>query len=211
MRQMRTEAARNSHGGAFWIRPRANGKRWCAAPAYPDYHAQSLYILLTAERSRQALANAETVIVDEIHAIAGDKRGAHLTLSLQRLDMLAGRRLQRIGLSATQKPIEDIARLLVGTDHVTPNSPQCAIVDMGHRRPWSCRSKCPIRSWGRPVMWGEVYDRRGAHSSTAAVFFNTATGGARGPSTDHRAWERGAWPPITAASHAKCVWRPKKG
>ena len=58
--------------------------------------------------------------MDEIHAIAGDKRGAHLALSLQRLDVLAGRRLQRIGLSATQKPIEEIARLLVGTDHVTP-------------------------------------------------------------------------------------------
>jgi len=64
---------------------------------------ESLYILLTAERSRQALASAATVIVDEIHAIAGDKRGAHLTLSLERLDALASRRLQRIGLSATQK------------------------------------------------------------------------------------------------------------
>ncbi len=75
---------------------------------------ESFYILLTAERSRTMLQGAETVIVDEIHAVAGDKRGAHLTLSLERLDALAGRRLQRIGLSATQKPIEDIARLLVG-------------------------------------------------------------------------------------------------
>src|SRR6185369_5286568 len=75
---------------------------------------ESLYILLTAEKSRRFLADAETVIVDEIHAVAQDKRGAHLALSLERLDALAGRRLQRIGLSATQRPIETIARLLIG-------------------------------------------------------------------------------------------------
>jgi len=75
---------------------------------------ESLYILLTAQGSRQFLATAETVIVDEIHAVAGDKRGSHLALSLERLDALAERRLQRIGLSATQKPIEEIAALLVG-------------------------------------------------------------------------------------------------
>jgi ATP-dependent helicase Lhr and Lhr-like helicase len=141
---------------------------------------ESLYILLTAERSRQALASAETVIVDEIHAIAGDKRGAHLALSLQRLDGLAGRRLQRIGLSATQKPIEDIARLLVGTDQVTPNgSPQCAIVDMGHRRTMELRIEVPDQELG-PIasheMWGEVYDRivvlAQQHRSTL-VFVNT--------------------------------------
>jgi len=66
---------------------------------------ESLYILLTADKSRQALAEAETVIVDEIHAVAADKRGAHLALSLERFDALAKRPLQRIGLSATQKPI----------------------------------------------------------------------------------------------------------
>jgi ATP-dependent helicase Lhr and Lhr-like helicase len=141
---------------------------------------ESLYILLTAERSRQALASAETVIVDEIHAIAGDKRGAHLALSLQRLDGLAGRRLQRIGLSATQKPIEDIARLLVGTDQVTPNgSPQCAIVDMGHRRTMELQIEVPDQELG-PIasheMWGEVYDRivvlAQQHRSTL-VFVNT--------------------------------------
>ena len=76
---------------------------------------ESLYILLTAEGSRRMLAIAHTVIVDEIHAIAGDKRGAHLALSLERLDALVGRRLQRIGLSATQNPIADIACLLVGS------------------------------------------------------------------------------------------------
>jgi ATP-dependent Lhr-like helicase len=96
---------------------------------------ESLYILLTAEKSRQALAEAETVIVDEIHAVAADKRGAHLALSLERFDALARLPLQRIGLSATQKPIEEIARLLVGAGRLEDDgAPRCAIVDAGHRR-----------------------------------------------------------------------------
>src|SRR5262252_5181454 len=96
---------------------------------------ESLYILLTAEGSRRWLASAGTVIVDEIHAVAADKRGAHLALSLERLDALAGRRLQRIGLSATQKPIDAIARLLVGSDRERADgTPECSIVDSGHRR-----------------------------------------------------------------------------
>src|SRR5689334_8952431 len=70
---------------------------------------ESLYILLTASKSREILANVKTVIVDEIHAVARDKRGAHLALSLERLDALRGGRITRIGLSATQKPIETIA------------------------------------------------------------------------------------------------------
>jgi ATP-dependent helicase Lhr and Lhr-like helicase len=141
---------------------------------------ESLYILLTAERSRQALASAATVIVDEIHAIAGDKRGAHLMLSLQRLDALAGRRLQRIGLSATQKPIEEIARLLVGTEQIGPNSvPRCAIVDMGHRRMMDLRIELPDQEMG-PIatheMWGEIYDRVVAltqQQRSTLVFVNT--------------------------------------
>ena len=75
---------------------------------------ESLYILLGSESGRRMLAPAKTVIVDEIHAVAPNKRGAHLALSLERLDALCGRRLQRIGLSATQKPIELVARFLVG-------------------------------------------------------------------------------------------------
>ena len=71
---------------------------------------ESLYLLLTAERSRAMLATARTVIVDEIHSVVETRRGAHLALSLERLDHVAGRRLQRIGLSATQKPIEEVAR-----------------------------------------------------------------------------------------------------
>src|SRR5437867_6687213 len=96
---------------------------------------ESLYILLTAERSRAFLTNTRAVIVDEIHAVAGDKRGSHLALTLERLDALDGRRRQRIGLSATQKPIEDIARLLVGSERVIVGGPpDCAIVDVGHQR-----------------------------------------------------------------------------
>src|SRR2546422_153805 len=103
---------------------------------------ESLYLLLTAERSRAMLRTARTVIVDEIHAVARDKRGSHLALSLERLDHLAGRRLQRIGLSATQKPIEEIARFLIGNaprpttvreSFRTPHAP-CEIIDAGHAR-----------------------------------------------------------------------------
>jgi ATP-dependent Lhr-like helicase len=141
---------------------------------------ESLYILLTAQRSREFCRTAQVVIVDEIHAVAGDKRGSHLALSLERLDRLAGRRLQRIGLSATVKPIAEIARLLVGTEPVTPDgSPQCAIVDVGHRRPWELRVDVP----GQPLshvasheLWAEVYDRIAAlvkEHRTTLVFVNT--------------------------------------
>jgi ATP-dependent Lhr-like helicase len=141
---------------------------------------ESLYILLTAERGRQALSQAATVIVDEIHAIAGDKRGAHLMLSLQRLDALVGRPLQRIGLSATQQPIDEIARLLVGNERLNPDhTPRCAIVDMGHRRPMDLHIELPDQELG-PIasheMWGEIYDRVVSlihqHRSTL-VFVNT--------------------------------------
>src|SRR5436189_3684650 len=90
---------------------------------------ESLYLLLTAERSREMLKTARTVIVDEIHAVIGTRRGAHLALSLERLQQIAGAPLLRVGLSATQKPIEEVARFLVGA----VDQP-CAIVDQGHRR-----------------------------------------------------------------------------
>src|SRR5215470_8250593 len=90
---------------------------------------ESLFILLTAAKSREILQTVETVIVDEIHAVADDKRGAHLMLSLERLDHLTGKRLTRIGLSATQKPIETVAHFLTGAGRETP-----AIVQIGHQR-----------------------------------------------------------------------------
>src|SRR3970040_1808713 len=105
---------------------------------------ESLSILLTAEGSRRFLASAKTVIVDEIHAVADDKRGAHLALSLERLDDLAGGSLQRIGLSATQRPIEEIGRLLVGTRNLKPDgTPNCSIVDVGQNRSLDLSAEVP--------------------------------------------------------------------
>ncbi|HET9001969.1 MAG TPA: DEAD/DEAH box helicase [bacterium] len=140
---------------------------------------ESLYILLTAEGSRRMCEAAGTVIVDEIHAVAGDKRGAHLALSLERLDALCGRRLQRIGLSATQKPIEEIAHLLVGTGDPHAGRPPCAIVDVGHRREMDLAIEVPDQELG-PItthgLWDEVYDRIAGHVGrhrTTLVFVNT--------------------------------------
>src|SRR5258706_134103 len=92
---------------------------------------ESLYILLGSESGRRMLATARSVIVDEIHALAGNKRGCHLALSLERLQALVPQPLVRIGLSATQKPIEDVARFLVGGDG---DNSECTIVDIGHSR-----------------------------------------------------------------------------
>ena len=98
---------------------------------------ESLYLLLTAERGRERLRGVRTVIVDEIHSLARDRRGSHLALSLARLDQLVeahgGRRPSRIGLSATVKPVEAIARFLAGADR--DGEPMaCEIVDLGHQR-----------------------------------------------------------------------------
>jgi ATP-dependent Lhr-like helicase len=140
---------------------------------------ESLYILLTAEGSRRALASARTVIVDEIHAVAGDKRGAHLALSLERLDALCGHRLQRIGLSATQKPVEEIAHLLVGVRPHAGGAPACAIVDVGHRRALELSIEIPDQELG-PIttheLWEEVYGRVATHvrrHRATLVFVNT--------------------------------------
>ena len=140
---------------------------------------ESLYILLTAEKSRAILRDVETVIVDEIHAVADDKRGAHLALSLERLQDLvershSGRSLARIGLSATQKPIELVARYLAGN-----NRPEPEIVNVGHARKLDLKIEVPGSELG-PIasneMWDEVYNRLAElvreHRSTL-VFVNT--------------------------------------
>src|ERR1700716_4677136 len=95
---------------------------------------ESFYLLLTSEGGRKTLRTVRTVIVDEIHAVARDKRGAHLPLSLERLDGLCAARPQRIGLSATQRPIEEIARFLVGAGRVDAHTgrARCTVVDLGH-------------------------------------------------------------------------------
>jgi ATP-dependent helicase Lhr and Lhr-like helicase len=135
---------------------------------------ESLYILLTAEKSRAILKSINTIIVDEIHAVADDKRGAHLALSLERLEALAERPPLRIGLSATQKPIELIAHFLTGSGRPDPK-----IVQIGHRRRVDLAVEVPGSELG-PVasheMWGEIYDRVAElvrqHRSTL-VFVNT--------------------------------------
>ncbi len=141
---------------------------------------ESLYILLTAEGSRRYLASARTLILDEIHAVADYKRGAHLALSLERLDDLAGVPLQRIGLSATQRPIEEICRLLVGTRNLgTDRKPDCALVDLGHRNSLDLSVEVadqPLGAVASHAMWAEVYDRVAGYARqvrTTIVFVNT--------------------------------------
>ncbi len=138
---------------------------------------ESLYILLTAERSRQMLRTVRTVIVDEIHAVADDKRGAHLTLSLERLEALAVQPPVRIGLSATQKPIELIAEFLSGSE--ASERPQPVVVQIGHRREMDVAVQVPGSELGAVAtheMWDEVYDRVAdltrQHRSTL-IFVNT--------------------------------------
>ncbi|HKN24297.1 MAG TPA: DEAD/DEAH box helicase [Candidatus Acidoferrum sp.] len=134
---------------------------------------ESLYILLTAEKSREILKSVDTVIVDEIHAVADDKRESHLALSLERLEALAEKPPMRIGLSATQKPIELIAHFLTG------GRPDPVIVQIGHRRQVDIAVEVPGSELG-PVatheMWDEIYDRITElvrqHRSTL-VFVNT--------------------------------------
>ena len=135
---------------------------------------ESLYILLTARRSREILSTVKTVIVDEIHAMADDKRGAHLALSLERLDALTGTRAPRIGLSATQKPIELVAQFLAGAGRALPD-----VVQVAQRRQFDLAVEVPGSELG-PVtsheMWDEIYERIAElvrqHSSTL-VFVNT--------------------------------------
>ena len=96
---------------------------------------ESLFLLLTGERSRAMLRTVQTVIVDEIHAVIDTRRGAHLALSLERLEEVAAAPLQRIGLSATQAPIETVAAFLAGHPPADGRrTSNCAIVDEGHRR-----------------------------------------------------------------------------
>jgi ATP-dependent helicase Lhr and Lhr-like helicase len=142
---------------------------------------ESLFILLTSQGGRGMLQTVRTVIVDEIHAVADDKRGSHLSLSLERLEALTGRDLLRIGLSATQRPIEEVARFLVGAGNVEADgTPRCTIVDAGHGRRLDLAIEVPSSSPLEAVMpaevWQEVYDRLAelirAHRTTL-VFTNT--------------------------------------
>ena len=134
---------------------------------------ESLYVLLGSESGRQMLGHVRSVIVDEIHAIAGNKRGSHLALSLERLEALCGQPLVRVGLSATQKPIEAVADFLVGAGR------DCEIIDVGHGRARDLALEVPpvpLEAVMSNDVWELVYDRlavlAGEHRTTL-VFVNT--------------------------------------
>ncbi|MBV9597142.1 MAG: DEAD/DEAH box helicase [Chloroflexi bacterium] len=134
---------------------------------------ESLYLLLTSTRGRETLRTVQSVIVDEIHAVARDKRGAHLALSLERLEALCERHPVRIGLSATQRPIATIGRLLVG-DRLPP-----AVVDVGHRRDLDLALELPegeLEAVASADQFGDVLDRIATlvrEHRTTLVFVNT--------------------------------------
>ncbi|MGH8295539.1 MAG: Lhr family helicase, partial [Steroidobacteraceae bacterium] len=141
---------------------------------------ESLYILLGSASGRGMLASVRSVIVDEIHAMVGSKRGLHLALSLERLEALSGRRLTRIGLSATQRPIEEVARFLVGTRQLLADGQaDCVIIDTGHIRRRDLQIEvpaAPLEAVMSGDVWTQVYDRlaqlAGEHRTTL-IFVNT--------------------------------------
>jgi ATP-dependent Lhr-like helicase len=141
---------------------------------------ESLYLMITAERSREILRTATTVIVDEVHALIRDKRGSHLSLTLARLDHVCAERPARVGLSATVKPIEYAAQFLVGADRVAPDgTPDCVIVDSGHQRDIELSIEVPptdLEAVAAGEQWADVYNRLaelvGQHRTTL-IFVNT--------------------------------------
>ena len=171
---------------------------------------ESLYLLLTSAGGRRMLQTARTLILDEIHAVVGDKRGSHLALSLERLEQLVRQhdfetqnsrhetaagtlfevqnpksqiqnsKLVRIGLSATQRPIEEVARFLVGAANLqSDGSPDCNIIDSGHVRRLDVAielPESPLQAVMSNEVWDEVYDRLAQlirEHRTTLVFVNT--------------------------------------
>jgi ATP-dependent Lhr-like helicase len=161
---------------------------------------ESLYILLTSDGGRRMLQTTRTLIVDEIHAVVGDKRGSHLALSIERLEQLIQQhhsqlaqdeirnpkseirnsKLVRIGLSATQRPIEEVARFLVGNANIKPdNAPDCTIIDTGHTRRLDLAIELPdspLQAVMSGEVWEDVYDRLAQlirEHKTTLVFVNT--------------------------------------
>jgi len=141
---------------------------------------ESLYLMLTSESGRNVLATADTLIIDEIHALADNRRGAHLSLSVERLDALTPGPLQRIGLSATQRPMETVANILVGVAARRPDgAPDCDIIDEGHLKELDIALEIPdspLEAVMANEVWLEVYDRLvqmiEAHKTTL-IFVNT--------------------------------------
>ena len=134
---------------------------------------ESLYLLLTAAKGREMLRSVRTVIVDEIHALARDRRGSHLALSLARLDHIARRSPRRIGLSATQKPLSEIGRFLVGARN------DVEIVDLGHQRDIELAIEVPpsdLEAVSPKEQWADIYRRLGTligEHRTSLIFVNT--------------------------------------
>jgi len=188
---------------------------------------ESLYLLVTAARSRGMLSSVQTVIVDEIHAVAGNKRGSHLALTLERLERLADQPVQRIGLSATQHPIEAVARLLVGAGPArskADGSPRCSIVDAGHRRELDLGLELPSDELGAVAtaeQMAEILDRIAAHVTqhrTTLVFVNTRRMAER-VAHELGEWRTTAACPRTGGSELRLVcaratcglsWRPPR-
>ena len=141
---------------------------------------ESVYLMLTSEKGRRLLRTVRTVIVDEIHALARDKRGSHFALSLERLEALCERPPVRIGLSATQRPMDEIARFLVGARNVDPQGrADCRIIDVGHARKLDLGVEVPpseLQAVCSNEQWAEIYDRLcsliESHTSTL-IFVNT--------------------------------------
>jgi ATP-dependent Lhr-like helicase len=140
---------------------------------------ESLYILLGSESGRRMVATTRNVIVDEIHALAPNKRGTHLALSLERLDALCGSRMLRVGLSATQKPVETVAHFLVGAGGGSLKTPPCTIVDVGHRRARDLALEVPdspLEAVMSAEVWEQVYQRLAeliTGHRTTLIFVNT--------------------------------------
>ncbi len=141
---------------------------------------ESLYILLTSESGRRGLKHVRTLILDEIHAVADDKRGVHLALSVERLCQLSEEPITRIGLSATQRPLSEMARFLVGNRHIdAAGNPDCVVVDTGRRRKVDLSVELPEQELG-PIatheIWGETLDAIAGCTESHAitlVFVNT--------------------------------------
>jgi len=155
---------------AQWMRERMRRKPPHILVTTPE----SLYILLTSDSGRRMLSTARTVIVDEIHALAANKRGAHLALSLERLQDLSAQPLTRIGLSATQRPLETLAQFLTGTGRG-----ECTIIDSGHVRARDLAIEVPsspLEAVMAGEVWGEIYDRLASlieQHRTTLIFVNT--------------------------------------
>ncbi|HEX8051483.1 MAG TPA: DEAD/DEAH box helicase, partial [Thermoleophilaceae bacterium] len=120
---------------------------------------ESLYLMLTS-RARDTLAGVEWVIVDEIHAVAQTKRGAHLAITLERLERQAGQRVQRIGLSATQRPLEEVGRFLSGAGR------ECTVVDAGVRKPLDVRIQVPVEDMAEPDVQEDVLNLESGDTAT---------------------------------------------